>query len=98
MVGITISNEVNVNDKAIGLSFRRKDQITPDVIWSVFGNVAQSNARFNALDKLVMTVHYVKMPIGHGRIATKGRSLENMVHLKRNIVEVKAEKIVWLMP
>ena len=32
------------------------------------------------------------MPIGHGRIATKGRPLENMVHLKRSIVEVKAEE------
>ena len=89
--GITISNEVNVADKAIGISFRRKDQITPDVIWSVFGKEAQSNVRFNALDKL-MTVHSVKMPIGHGRIATKGRPLENMVHLKRSIVEVKAEE------
>jgi len=28
MVGITISNEVNVQDRAIGISFRRKDQIT----------------------------------------------------------------------
>jgi hypothetical protein len=36
MVGIAISNEVNVQDKAIGISFRRKDQITGDVIWSVF--------------------------------------------------------------
>ena len=92
MVGITISNEVNVADKAIGISFRRKDQITPDVIWSVFGKVAQSNARFNALDKLVITVHSVKMPIGHGRIATKGRPIEKIVHLKRSIVEVKAEE------
>jgi len=48
MVGITISNEVNVADKVIGISLRRKDQITPDVIWSVFGKVAQSSARFNA--------------------------------------------------
>jgi len=47
MVGITISNEVNAADKAIGISFRRKDQITPDVICSVFEKVAQSNARFN---------------------------------------------------
>ena len=70
MFGITISNEVNVADKAIGISFRRKDQITPDVIWSVFGKEAQSNVRFNALDKL-MTVHSVKMPIDHGRIATR---------------------------
>jgi hypothetical protein len=94
MVGITISNEVNVDDKAIGISFRRKDQITPDVIWSVFGTVAQSNARFNALNKLVMTVHSVKMPIGHGGggFATKGRPLASMVHLKRSIVEVKAEE------
>jgi len=28
MTGITISNEVNVKDKAIAISFRRKDQIT----------------------------------------------------------------------
>ena len=33
MVGITISNEVNIADKAIGISFRRKVQMTPDVIW-----------------------------------------------------------------
>jgi len=93
MVGITISNEVEVKDRAIGISFRRKDQITGDVIWSVFEKVAQSNARFNSLDKLVMTVHSVKMPIGHGGngIATKGRPLDIMVHLKRSIVQVKAE-------
>jgi hypothetical protein len=60
MVGVTISNKVNVQDKALGIRFRRKDQITGDVICSVFENVAQSNARFNALDKLVMTVHSVK--------------------------------------
>jgi len=28
MVGITVSPEVNVQDKAIGISFRRKDQLT----------------------------------------------------------------------
>jgi len=59
MVGITISNEVEVKDRAIGISFRRRDQISGDVIWSVFEKVGQSNARFNALDKLVMTVHSV---------------------------------------
>jgi len=92
MVGVTISNEVNVWDKAIGISLRRNDQITRDVIWSVFEKVAQSNARFNAIDKLVMTVHSVKMPIGHGRIATKGRQLEVMARLKKSIVEVKAKE------
>jgi hypothetical protein len=37
MVGITISNEENVQDKAIGISFRMKDQLIPDVIWLVSG-------------------------------------------------------------
>jgi hypothetical protein len=50
MVGLSISNQENVQDKATGLSFRRKDQLTSDVIWSVFQKVTQSNSRFNALD------------------------------------------------
>ena len=33
MVGIKISNEVEVKERAIGISFRRRDQITGDVIW-----------------------------------------------------------------
>ena len=36
MVGITIQNRVNQNDKAIGISFRRKDKLSGEVIWSVF--------------------------------------------------------------
>jgi hypothetical protein len=60
MVDITISNKENVQNKAIGISFRRKYQLIPDVIWSVFRKVAQSNATFNALDKLVLKIHYVK--------------------------------------
>ena len=40
----------------------------------MFEKVAQSNARFNALDRLVMTVHSVKMPVGFGLgVKTKGR-------------------------
>jgi hypothetical protein len=49
-----------------------------------FMKVAQSNARFNALDKLVLNIHYVKMPIGNGcdGITAKGRPLANMAHLR----------------
>ena len=36
MVGITIQNQVNQNDKPIGINFRRKNQLSADVIWSVF--------------------------------------------------------------
>ena len=50
MVGITIHNEVNLSDKPIGFSFRRTDQLSPDVIWSVFDKLSQSNARFNVTD------------------------------------------------
>jgi hypothetical protein len=76
----------------VGLSFRRKDQVSRDVIWNVLGRVAQSNARFDALDRLIVTVHSVKMPVGFGGIKTKGRQLSVMAHLKKSIIEVKAEQ------
>jgi hypothetical protein len=93
MVGITIHNEVNQNDKPIGIIFRRKDQLSGDVVCSVLEKVTQSNARFNALDMLVV-VHSVRMPVGFGRVTTKGRQIFLMAHLKRSITEVRLLKIV----
>jgi len=94
MVGITIRNQVNLQHRAIGISFRRRDQLSENVIWSVFEKVAQSNDRFNALDNLIVEVHSIMMPVGFGKVAmkTKGRSLSVMAHWKRSIVEVKAEE------
>ena len=63
IVGVTISNEVNEHDKPIGISFTRKDQLSEEVIWSMFEKVAQSNARFNAMDRLIVVVHTVIMPV-----------------------------------
>jgi len=85
MLGIAIQNQVNQNDKPIGISFRRKGQLSGDVIWSVFERVSQSNSRFNALDTLLVTVHSVKMPGGFGKHALKckGRPLSIMAHLKK---------------
>ena len=40
MMGITIKNQVSQNDKPIGISFRRKDQLSGEVIWSVFEKVS----------------------------------------------------------
>jgi hypothetical protein len=93
MVDLSISNEENVQDKAIGLSFRPKDQLTADVIWKVFQKATQSNTRFDALDKLIVNVHAIKMPVGFGGdgLKSRGRPLEIMAHLKRSIVQVKAE-------
>jgi hypothetical protein len=45
MVGLTTRNEVNVQEKAIRISFRRKDQLSEDIILSVFDKLTQSNAR-----------------------------------------------------
>jgi len=94
MVGITIQNQVNQNDKPITISFRRKDQLSADVIWSVLEKVSQSNSRFDALYTLVVTVHSERMPVGFGKraIKSRGRPLSVMTHLNTSIVEVKAEE------
>ena len=91
MVGVTIHNEVNLLDKAIGISFRRKDQLSEEVIWSVFSKVAQSNARYNAMDRLIVVIQSVKMPVGFGRksIRSKGQPLEVAAHVKKSIIRVK---------
>jgi len=61
-------------------------------MWSVFEKVSQSNSNFNALDKLVVTVHSIRMPVGFGRgVKTMGRRISTMAHLKKCIVEVKAD-------
>jgi hypothetical protein len=85
---------LNQNDKPIGISFRRKDQLSGDVIRSVFEKVAQSNSRLDVSDTLVVTVHSVTMTVGYGKRAmkSKGRPLSVMAHLKRSIVEVKTEE------
>jgi len=88
MVGINIENQVNQNDKPIGFSFRRKDQLSGEVNCSVFEIVSQSNARCNALDTLFVRVHSGRMPVGFGRVAltSRGRPLSEMAHLRRSIV------------
>jgi len=93
MVGITNRNEVNLQDKAIGISFRRRDQLSAEVIWSVFSKVAQSNGRFNALDRLIVVIQSVRIAVGFGKTAvkSKGKPLSVMEHVKHSIIEVKAE-------
>jgi len=80
-----------MREKAIGISFRRKYQLSTDVILNVW-QVTQSNSRFNALDKLVLEVHSVNIPVGFGGdgIRTRGRPLNALAHLKC-IVKVKAQ-------
>ena len=52
LVGLTIRNTENVQDKVFGISLRRRGQLKPDVVWGVLGKVIQSNARFGLADRL----------------------------------------------
>jgi len=60
---------------------------------SVFSKVAQSNARYNAMDRLIVVIHSVKLPVGFGKTAvkSKGRPISVMAHVKHSIINVKAE-------
>ena len=94
MVGITIQNRENPNDNPIGISFRRKDQLAEDVILPLVQKVSKSNSRFNVLDKLIMTVHSVRMPVAFvtRAIKSRGHPLSVMAHLKIIVVEVQASE------
>jgi len=62
------------------------------VFWSVFSKVAQSNARYNAMDRLIVAVQSVKMPVVFEKsIKSKGRPLHEMEHEKGSIIEVKSK-------
>ena len=91
---MTIQNQVNQNEKPIGISFRRKDQLSAGVIWRVFEKVSQSNTRINALGTLVVTVHSVRIHVGFGKhtIKSRGRPLSVMAHPKKIIVELKVQQ------
>jgi len=60
--------------------------------YGAFLILSQSNSAFTASDTLTVVVHSVKMPIGFGGIERKCRTLANMVHLKRSIIDVRAEE------
>ena len=92
LVGLRIRNTENVQDKVVGISLRRRDQLKPDVIWAVLGKVIQSNGRLVLNDRLEVHLDHVMMPVGNGRMAekTKGRSLGVLSAIKKSIVVVKA--------
>ena len=92
LVGLRIRNTENVQDKVVGISLRRRNQIKADVVWSVLRKVIQSNARFALTDRLEVHLDHVRMPAGNGKKAekTKGRSISVLSAIKTSIVTVKA--------
>jgi predicted Zn-dependent protease len=93
MVGVSIHNADSLQDRPLGLSFRRRDQISREVLCSVLEKVKQSNADFEALDTLTFHVHSVRMPVVFGRTQTPlGSSLLAMARIKRSVVQIRAER------
>ena len=88
-MGLRIRITENVQDKVVGISFRRRDQLNPDVVWGVLGNFVQSNARFGLCDRLEVHLDHVRMPAGNGRTAekTKGRTLDVLSVIKRALLK-----------
>jgi hypothetical protein len=98
MVGLPIENVNNEEklkkDQPMWFSFRRIVQLSVEAIWKLFEKVPQSNAKFNALEHLIVTMHSVKMPVGFGGngLKSKGRQIDTLAHLKKSIVLVNAEE------
>ena len=90
LVGFRIRNTENVQDKVVGISLHRRDQLKADVVWSVVGKVIQSNAEFALTNRLEVHMDHVRMPIGNGREKTKGRSFDLLSAIKKSIVIVQA--------
>ena len=52
LVGLRIRNTENVQDKVVGISLRRRDQLKTDMVLSVVGKVIQINSRFALTERL----------------------------------------------
>jgi hypothetical protein len=91
LVGLRIRNTESVQDKVLGISLRRRDQLKPDVVCEVLGKVIQSNDRFGLTVRLEVHLDHVRMPAGNGKgVKTKGRPLDILSAIKKSIVVVEA--------
>jgi len=93
LLGIRIRNTENVQDKVVGIRFRRREQLKPDVVWGIFGKVFINNARFGLSERHEVHSAHVRMPAGNCKRSqkTKGRLLDVMSVTRRSFVVVKAE-------
>jgi hypothetical protein len=73
LVGHKIRKSDNVQDKVIGISLRRCDQLKTNVIWDVLGKVIQSNARFFLTDHLEGHLDNVSMPADNAKRVEKSK-------------------------
>ena len=66
LVGLRIRNTENVQDKVVGINFRCRDLLKPDLVWEIFSKVIQSNGRFGLTDRLEVHLDHVRIPAGNG--------------------------------
>ena len=71
LVGLRKRNTENVQDKVVGISFRRREQLKPDLVWEITSKVIQSNVSFSLTDHLEVHLDRVRMPAGNGRMAER---------------------------
>jgi hypothetical protein len=96
LVRLRIHNTEKLEDRVMGISLRRRDQLKPVVVSRVLEKVIQSNSRFGLTDKLEFHRDQVRMPSGDGSVNTKERSLDVLSAVKKSVVVVKAVFYVWL--
>lgn len=92
-VGFNFENTENIK-LSFGISFRRYDQYSPELILAALERVLQSNERFFVDENLVINIDHVKVPIGYGRRQHIGKSSEEFFKLHKNsmfINELKDE-------
>ena len=51
----------------MGITFRCRDQLNPDVVWGVLGKVRQSNARFVLCDRLEVHLDHLRKAAGNDK-------------------------------
>ena len=92
LVVLRIRNTKNMQEEVFGISFRRRDQLQPDLFCEILSKVIQSNARFGLTDRLEVHLCHVRMPAGNAKRSekTKVRSFDVMSAIKKSIVVVKA--------
>lgn len=71
----------------IHISFRRRDQITTDIILSRIESVLQSNQSFLDNDRPTLRIDHIKMPTGQGRVRpVRGMNLIEFVQRKHGFI------------
>ena len=89
LVGLRIRNTENVKDKVVGISFRHRLELKPDLVRGVLGKVVKCNVTFGFCDRFEVHLDNVRIPVGKGREKTKGRTLDVLSAIKKIIVKVK---------